>query len=336
MIDAALALARAGIPVFPTGRDKRPRVRWRDMATTNPQTITRWWEDWPDCVPGVPMGAASGLFAVDADVDRETGERVGEKTLCELGVDVGGYAHRASTPSGGLHLFYRWEPDWPKNSVKRLPGVDTRSDGGFVVAWEPDALVSARGDAELEGPPDPLLRALRDRLGKPLIVRSAYRSPEHNRAVGGATRSKHLDGAAFDIAMANHDPAAFEAAARKVGFLGFGFYPRSGFIHVDLGPARQWGERFPVRAAAFAAETPPAREVLADSRTMKGGGAAGVATLGAAGVEVAQSILAETQTAILPLVPHLDTLRWVFIAVALGGIAVTIYARLDDWRRGRR
>ncbi|WP_374628941.1 YcbK family protein [Pannonibacter indicus] len=163
-----------------------------------------------------------------------------------------------------------------------------------------------------------------------------YRSPEHNRAVGGATRSKHLDGTAFDIGMANHDPAAFEAAAREVGFLGFGFYPRSGFIHVDLGPARQWGERFPARATAFAAETPPAREVLADSRTMKGGGAAGVATLGAAGVEVAQSALAETQIAILPLVPYLDTLRWVFIAVALGGIAVTIYARLDDWRRGRR
>jgi hypothetical protein len=61
-----------------------------------------------------------------------------------------------------------------------------------------------------------------------------------------------------------------------------------------------------------------------------------VATLGAAGVEVAQKVLAETQTAILPLVPYLDTLRWVFIAVALGGIAVTIYARLDDWRRGRR
>lgn len=47
------------------------------------------------------------------------------------------------------------------------------------------------------------------------------------------------------------------------------------------------GERFPVRETAFAEETPSAREVLADSRTMKGGGAAGVATLGAAGVEVA-------------------------------------------------
>ncbi len=180
------------------------------------------------------------------------------------------------------------------------------------------------------------LQALRDHLGKPLIVRSAYRSPEHNRAVGGAPASKHMQGTAFDIAMANHDPAAFEAAARAVGFLGFGYYPRSGFMHIDLGPARQWGERFPVRVTAFAPETPIAREVLADSRTMKGGGAAGVATLGAAGVEIAQSVLAETQDAILPLVPYLDTLRWVFIAVALGGIAVTIYARLDDWRRGQR
>ncbi|MFT7592782.1 MAG: zinc D-Ala-D-Ala carboxypeptidase [Paracoccaceae bacterium] len=180
------------------------------------------------------------------------------------------------------------------------------------------------------------LQALRDRLGKPLIVRSAYRSPEHNRAVGGAKRSKHLIGAAFDIAMSNHDPLAFEAAARAVGFLGFGFYPRSGFIHVDLGPTRQWGKHFPVQMNAFAEETPPAREVLAQSRTMKGGGAAGVATLGAAGVEVAQDVLTETQSAILPLVPYLDTLRWLFIAVALIGVSVTIYARWDDWNRGRR
>lgn len=163
-----------------------------------------------------------------------------------------------------------------------------------------------------------------------------YRIPEHNRAVSGATRSKHLDGAAFDIGMANHDPVAFEAAAREVGFLGFGFYPRSGFMDIDLGPARQWGERFPVRETAFAEDARPAREMLAESRTMKGGGAVGVATLGAAGVEVTQNVQAETQTAIPPLVPYLDMLRWVFIAIALGGIAVTIYVRLDDWKRGRR
>jgi hypothetical protein len=70
------------------------------------------------------------------------------------------------------------------------------------------------------------------------------------------------------------------------------------------------------------------REVLAESRTMKGGGAAGV--------EMAQDVLAETQSAILPLVPYLDMLRWVFITVALIGIAVAIHARIDAWKRGQR
>jgi len=116
-------------------------------------------------------------------------------------------------------------------------------------------------------------------------------------------------GTAFDIAMSNHDPVAFEAAGRAVGFLGFGYYPRSGFMHIDLGPARSWGEPFPVRATPFLSEVAPAREVLADSRTLKGGGAAGIATVGAAGVEVAQQVRTETQSAILPLVPYLDTLR---------------------------
>ena len=40
------------------------------------------------------------------------------------------------------------------------------------------------------------------------------------RAVGGATRSKHLNGAAFDIAMTNHDPVEFEAAAREEAVAG--------------------------------------------------------------------------------------------------------------------
>ena len=118
--------------------------------------------------------------------------------------------------------------------------------------------------------------------------------------------------------------------------LGFGYYPRSGFMHIDLGPARSWGDPFPARAVPFAPELPPAREVLSDSRTLRGGGAAGAATVGAAGVEVLQDVLAETQTTIQPLVPYLDTLRWVLIAIALIGIAVTIHARLDDWKRGQR
>ena len=65
------------------------------------------------------------------------------------------------------------------------------------------------------------LQSLRNRLGKPLIVRSSYRSPSHNRAVGGAPALKHLLGTAFGVGLATFDPAAFAAAARAVGFLSF-------------------------------------------------------------------------------------------------------------------
>ena len=200
------------------------------------------------------------------------------------------------------------------------------------------AEIACRGTGAIKINTDAMdkLQSLRNRLGKPLIVRSGYRSPSHNRAVGGAKASKHMDGIAFDIAMANHNPAAFTEAARAVGFLGFGTYPRSGFMHIDLGPARSWGERFPVRATPFVPEVAPAREVLSESRTLRGTGTAGVATIGAAGVEVAQDVLAETQSAILPLMPYLDTLRWVFIALALAGITVAVRARVDDWRKGTR
>ena len=68
--------------------------------------------------------------------------------------------------------------------------------------------------------------------------------------------------------------------------------------------------------------------MLAESRTLKGGGAAGVATVGAAGVELAQEALAEAQGAILPLVPYLDTLRWLFIAIALAGVTSPVAGAL--------
>lgn len=122
------------------------------------------------------------------------------------------------------------------------------------------AEIACRGTGQLKLHPEAMdkLQALRDRLGRPLIIRFAFRSPGHNRAVVGAKASKQIVGTAFNIAMSNHDPVEFEAAAREVGFLGFGTYPRSGFMRIDLGPTRSWGAPFTVRAAAFIQEVSPA------------------------------------------------------------------------------
>lgn len=112
------------------------------------------------------------------------------------------------------------------------------------------------------------LQALRTALGVPLLITSAYRSPEHNRRVGGAKDSYHMKGVAFDVRMDNLDPDVFEIAAREIGFRGFGYYPKQGFMHIDLGPARTWGTRFP-RSATRTAPEPEQRDSLTQSATVR-------------------------------------------------------------------
>ena len=128
---------------------------------------------------------------------------------------------------------------------------------------------------------------------------------------GGAARSKHMDGAAFDIAMANHDPVGIRGRGTgEVGLPQLRLLPALGFMHVDLGPVRHGASGSRSERRHFAAENPRRARGAGRKPDLRGSeGAAGVATLGAAGLEIAQSVVAETQTAILPLVPYLDTLR---------------------------
>lgn len=44
-----------------------------------------------------------------------------------------------------------------------------------------------------------ILQPIRDRLQRPLIITSGFRSPELNKVVGGAKTSQHQDGEAADI-----------------------------------------------------------------------------------------------------------------------------------------
>ena len=53
---------------------------------------------------------------------------------------------------------------------------------------------------------------IRSGLGRPLILNSGFRSPEHNRAVGGATFSRHIYGDALDIDVDQSRPDANQRA----------------------------------------------------------------------------------------------------------------------------
>jgi uncharacterized protein YcbK (DUF882 family) len=88
------------------------------------------------------------------------------------------------------------------------------------------------------------LQILRDALGEPLRVLSGYRTPKHNKAVGGASGSMHLQAQAADLTVKSKTPKqlkAFILDLIKQGKMqdgGIGLY--AGFIHYDIGRARRW------------------------------------------------------------------------------------------------
>src|SRR5579862_9668623 len=76
------------------------------------------------------------------------------------------------------------------------------------------------------------------------IVLSAFRSFETNAMLarttfGVAENSQHLYGRALDVRFATRLPDAV-TAARAMRRGGVGWYPHSGFIHLDTGPVRNW------------------------------------------------------------------------------------------------
>ncbi len=76
------------------------------------------------------------------------------------------------------------------------------------------------------------------------VVLSAFRSLETNATLarttfGVAENSQHIYGRALDVRFATRLPDAV-AAARAMQRGGVGWYPHSGFIHLDTGPVRNW------------------------------------------------------------------------------------------------
>ena len=75
-------------------------------------------------------------------------------------------------------------------------------------------------------------------------ILSAYRTPETNAMLarttfGVADNSQHLYGRALDIRLETRLEDAMQAA-RAMQRGGVGWYPRSGFFHLDSGPVRNW------------------------------------------------------------------------------------------------
>ena len=76
-------------------------------------------------------------------------------------------------------------------------------------------------------------------------VLSAFRSPTTNAWLASMSRgvardSQHMNGTAMDIRFPGVPVFKIRQAARSLQMGGVGFYPRSGFVHLDTGPIRYW------------------------------------------------------------------------------------------------
>ena len=92
-----------------------------------------------------------------------------------------------------------------------------------------------------------LVHQIQSRAGSrgTLEIISGYRSPATNEMLrqttgGVAKKSFHMTGQALDIRLTDLPTDRLRDAATSLGVGGVGYYRASNFLHVDVGPTRQW------------------------------------------------------------------------------------------------
>jgi putative DNA primase/helicase len=131
----ALIYAEHGLRIFPCRADKTPlTIHGFKDASTDPAQIRAWWRRWPFADPALAVAAT--VVVVDIDVK---GDRNGYRDFERLaGRDPRGIdAPMASTPSGGMQIFYAAAKPYRNRVAIAGTGLDTRSEGGYVVLPAP-------------------------------------------------------------------------------------------------------------------------------------------------------------------------------------------------------
>jgi uncharacterized protein YcbK (DUF882 family) len=95
-----------------------------------------------------------------------------------------------------------------------------------------------------------VLHAMLSRLGRlnsVINIVCGYRTPETNASLrknspqtGVAEHSQHMEGHAIDLRVPGVSTVALRNAALSLRAGGVGYYPVSQFVHVDVGPVREW------------------------------------------------------------------------------------------------
>ena len=132
MLRNALAFAKKGLRIFPClERDKRPATpHGVNDATTDPDTIHRWWQQNPHFNIGIATGTPSNIFVLDVDgIDAESELRKLEAQHGTLPATVEVITGR------GRHVWFGMPAAPIRNSAGKVgTGLDVRATGGYVLA----------------------------------------------------------------------------------------------------------------------------------------------------------------------------------------------------------
>jgi putative DNA primase/helicase len=100
-------------------------------ATTDPKNIRRLWKRWPNANVAVATGAKT-FDVLDVDTKEDVS---GIKALKELAAEHGELPHTVTHKSGGGGIHYLFKPNGGKlkNAVAFAPGLDVKTDGGYLI-----------------------------------------------------------------------------------------------------------------------------------------------------------------------------------------------------------
>jgi hypothetical protein len=98
-------------------------------ATTDSATIEGWWAEFPDANVAIATGESSGHLVV-FDIDPRNG---GSLEILESAFGDLSATHTVRTGGGGWH-FYTQAAENVASKGNIVPGIDVKSDGGYVLA----------------------------------------------------------------------------------------------------------------------------------------------------------------------------------------------------------